>query len=836
MKKLLTLVVAVCFSASCFSQGLWSQKATPPFANNGTTSFSIQSLAYVYTGRATNNFFAYDPVANTWTALADFPGQARSSAAGFATDSFGYIGAGGTNTTAVSDFYKYYPSTNTWASVASYPDSVTNAFSFAINNIGYVVNGNSNTGTHSYAYDEASNVWSPIASLPFAMNGGFSAVANAKGYCGFGGLDSIYEYTPGTNTWISKATVPFGLLGNSNTNSLLYSFVINNKIYVSDVHAIGTHAGMHVFDPAANTWSEINVFPYPSGQCDAMSPFVGFGVGNKGYLGGNNGCLGTTFWQYDTAYNFVITSISPDTVCPNSTVSVTVSSNLSFSGSNYLKLKVSLDAATFGVGSFSDSIPASGAGTYSFTLPPNMNLTANINSATVSVFSSGPAQQTDYFATKFYIKKGPTEIFLPPSFKSCGGSALLLYRSNSVSQISVWSSSPAGVNDTSYVLSFTPTQNTTLYVNDIYTPTGCSVLDSSIVYFSTHPLSNISDSSYGICTGTSATLGGTAATDCSYTWTGPGGFSSTSVDPVVTPSVSGVYHVLVKDTLTYCSVGVNIDVTVKQPPAQTICYVTVDSASTHNIVIWEKLDKYATDSFIIYREASTNNYVQIGAVQRDSLSEYHDYGSNPNVTAYRYKIAAMDTCGGYGTLSPYHNTIHLQYLGTGNLIWNVYEIENDTATPVSSFDVYWDTLANGNWAVMLNVPGNQYTATDVNFGMHPNAKYRIVANWAYSCTPARGSNNEVLSNIIQLTPTGVNNIGPGQSVSLYPNPAANELMIIAGSSMVQQVSILSAEGKLISTYSNPVNNRLDVSQLASGIYIAEIKINDMISRIKWVKM
>src|ERR1700727_569090 len=89
MRKLFTLFVAVCFSASCFSQGLWSQKATPSFST-ATNSFSIQSLAYTYTGDAVNNFFAYDPVANTWTALADFPGQARSNVIGFATDSFGY--------------------------------------------------------------------------------------------------------------------------------------------------------------------------------------------------------------------------------------------------------------------------------------------------------------------------------------------------------------------------------------------------------------------------------------------------------------------------------------------------------------------------------------------------------------------------------------------------------------------------------------------------------------------------------------------------------------------------------------------------------------------------
>ena len=355
------------------------------------------------------------------------------------------------------------------------------------------------------------------------------------------------------------------------------------------------------------------------------------------------------------------------------------------------------------------------------------------------------------------------------------------------------------------------------------------------MYLNSPPSSNIADSSYGVCAGNSVTLGGSPTANCSYAWTSTG-FSSNSVDVTLTPSASGTYHVLVKDTITQCSTGVNIAVTVKQPPAQTICYVTVDTASTHNIVIWEKLDKYATDSFIIYRETSTNVYTEIASIPRDSLSEYHDYGANPNVTAYRYKIATLDTCANYGVLSPYHNTIHLQYLGSGNLIWNVYAIENNSTTPVASFDVYWDTLANGNWQVMLNVPGNQYTATDINYSMHPIARYRIVANWSYSCTPTRGTNNEVLSNIISIKPGGINLLEAGQNVSLYPNPALNELMINCGTAHVEQVSILSADGKLISSILHPINNKLDVSQLEAGIYIAEITVNNEIQRIKWVKM
>jgi hypothetical protein len=831
MKKIFILSVAVCFSASCFSQGLWSQKATYPAATGSSSiTFSIQSIGYMYTGDSTHNFFAYDPVANTWAAKADLPGPARQGATGFSTDSLGFIGTGQIhNSTAVNDVYRYDPASNTWAAIASYPDSVYQASAFGINNTGYIISGiiSGSSTTLCYAYSPYTNQWTQIASIPFHMTSGVSTSVNSKGYCFNGTVDSIYQYDPIANSWSTPGAFAFG------PNSS--SFVINNKVYICYPSAFtGGHAGMRVYDVVGGSWSLINVFPYQAG-CSSFDPYIGLSIGNKGYLGASADCIGNTFWQYDTAYYFAVTSVTPDTICQSDSFSVTISSNLSFTGSNYFRAVI---YNSWGGGTnITDSVPGSSSGTYTFKLPPYPYLPANINATTVSVFSTNPAFQTGYDSISFIVKKNPDYLPLQASYWSCGGSAMLLYRANVGGQGYLWTSSPPGVHDSTYVLSFTPTiYATTIYTTDINLATGCRLYDSTVVYLPTHPSSNISDSIYAICAGTGLTIGGGVAdTDCSYTWTG-GGISSGSVDVTVTPSVSSTYHVLVKDTISGCSTGVNISVTVKQPPPQTICFVTVDTASTHNIVVWEKLDKYATDSFIIYRETSTNVYTEIASIPRDSLSEYHDYGANPNVTAYRYKIATLDTCANYGVLSLYHNTIHLQYLGTGNLIWNVYEIENTSITPVSSFDVYWDTLANGNWQVMINVPGNQYTATDINYTMHPNARYRIVANWSYSCTPSRSANNQVLSNIIRIPPAGINTPGPGQSISLYPNPAMNELMISCGTDQVEEVAILSADGKLVSSILHPVHNRLDISRLAEGIYIAEIKISNTIQRIKWVKM
>jgi hypothetical protein len=72
-------------------------------------------------------------------------------------------------------------------------------------------------------------------------------------------------------------------------------------------------------------------------------------------------------------------------------------------------------------------------------------------------------------------------------------------------------------------------------------------------------------------------------------------------------------------------------------------------------------------------------------------------------------------------------------------------------------------------------------------------------------------------------------------LSIYPNPATHELFIL-GSFKTEQVSIYNVDGKLVSQTKTPANNRIDISDLAAGVYIAEVKVRDLIARVRWVKM
>ncbi len=269
----------------------------------------------------------------------------------------------------------------------------------------------------------------------------------------------------------------------------------------------------------------------------------------------------------------------------------------------------------------------------------------------------------------------------------------------------------------------------------------------------------------------STTSGGTSP--YSYLWTN-GDTTLTSVN-----INAGQYSCTVTDANGCTAVSSVATIGTNMLNTISICMVTVDSLSTHNIVIWEKSTLPASiDSFRIYRETMTNVYTLIGSVSNDSLSEYHDYGSNPNSTSYKYKLRATDICGDttYG-LSPFHNTIHLQHLGNGNLIWTLYQIEN-SGNPVIFYIVNRDDNNTGNFLpISSTIPGTNSTYTDVNYASYPNASYRVDVAWSISCSPTR-SFTTTRSNIINNgTSVSVSHLTNKNEVSIYPNPFSTQTII-----------------------------------------------------------
>ena len=179
-----------------------------------TIGFSVNGKAYVGFGDSADPqaFYQYDPGTGGWSAIADFPGQQAGATTSFVIGNYAYVGLG-TNLLAGPDaglydqFYRYDPSANTWRGIAVFPGSQrAGGTGFTVGGKGYVVGGvdaNSNFLKDVWQYDPVANTWSREADFPGAARElalGFGDSTNA--YVGFGigvgivGLTDLWKFKP----------------------------------------------------------------------------------------------------------------------------------------------------------------------------------------------------------------------------------------------------------------------------------------------------------------------------------------------------------------------------------------------------------------------------------------------------------------------------------------------------------------------------------------------------------------------------------------------------------------------------------------------------------------
>lgn len=341
----------------------------------------------------------------------------------------------------------------------------------------------------------------------------------------------------------------------------------------------------------------------------------------------------------------------------------------------------------------------------------------------------------------------------------------------------------------------------------------------------------------------------------SVTWTPATGLSSASVlTPTVTaPSASTQYTV--SATLNNgCKTSSTLLVT-QYAEVPDICMITVDSLSINNEIYWEKTLYTNVDSFIVYREVSTNIYKRIGAVSNSAFSMYLDTNrmigpanGNPNLTSYKYKLQIRDNCGNYSTQSLYHQTIFIQDQQNGNFNWNSYAIEA-SPTPVSNYILSRQSVLTGitttvgaTTANLLSDPQYTTLATNGNVKWHVNAQ-------GFNCNPtlktsavqktrtkSNNSNDKQFPN-----PIGIKeNANYAQNISIYPNPTNSSLTINAvelnGINYTMEVKNLLGQTLLIKAAKNAGNalETIDLAALNKGVYFINFIYNSKTLAIKKV--
>jgi hypothetical protein len=341
-----------------------------------------------------------------------------------------------------------------------------------------------------------------------------------------------------------------------------------------------------------------------------------------------------------------------------------------------------------------------------------------------------------------------------------------------------------------------------------------------------------------VCPNTSITLGGSGAQN--YSWSG-----GVTDGVAFTPVMSQAYYVNGTDS-NGCSNADTVVIALKQPPMVDLCMVTVDTFSTHNILVWEKASLTNEVSYFnIYREDITNNYTLIGSVSYDSLSEYHDWDTlmaDPNVTTKRYKIAAVDTCGNEGPKSSFHNTIFISHSG-GTFSWNTYTIQNQP-NPVSNYALYRDDFGTGNWQLVGTTAGTQNVLNDPNYAtFQATADWRVETVWSISCTSTQRQSTGIQGTIIKSKSNISNNKTVGiknyteNFFSVYPNPTSGDLNIQVsgnGNTTVKLVSMLGQE-VYNANMSGSQAHTVDMTSFENGTYLLQVTTDNKTSIQRIVK-
>jgi N-acetylneuraminic acid mutarotase len=250
----------------------WTKKASMPRPSHHAALATSNGKIYVCGGfvapeksplpigaawQPIDDMWEYDPVADSWKALAPLPGKRGSAVAVEAFGKIHVIGGATTVEGSKAPFFTfmgpcnvlgenlvYDPATNKWESRKPMAVPRNHAFAAAVNNKIYVIGGRtghafimsaSNTDAVE-EYDPATDMWSVLKErMPTARSGGASGTDGRRIYVAggevttkqlVGAFRAIEAYDPATNSWMTLPSMPMPRHGFAGA-------VIGNRFYLA---------------------------------------------------------------------------------------------------------------------------------------------------------------------------------------------------------------------------------------------------------------------------------------------------------------------------------------------------------------------------------------------------------------------------------------------------------------------------------------------------------------------------------------------------------------------------------------------------------------------------
>jgi trimeric autotransporter adhesin len=244
-------------------------------------------------------------------------------------------------------------------------------------------------------------------------------------------------------------------------------------------------------------------------------------------------------------------------------------------------------------------------------------------SVIIKAWSSNPNGTTDSFPGNDTFQTTIVVNSLPAAAAGsnssvCPGSSIQIGATAVTGSTYSWASVPSGFTSTSANPSVTPSVATTYTVTET-NANGCVASNSVTISISTPPAA-FAGASVTVCSGNSVQIGGPAVSGNTYSWSSnPSGFSSTSANPFVSPTVTTTYTLT--ESKSGCNASHSVTITVNPLPAANagsnvaICNgssTTIGSSPvTGNTYYWTTLSSTytSTSSNPTVSPSSTTTYV-----------------------------------------------------------------------------------------------------------------------------------------------------------------------------------------------------------------------------------
>ncbi|MEO7080448.1 MAG: hypothetical protein ABIY71_02935 [Flavobacteriales bacterium] len=227
--------------------GVWAQRASCPSPTAFQKGFVIGDCFYIGPVDFDGLMYRYTATTDSWAPIATFPGIYRGNQMLFVVDGKGYMGGGQSSFGATDLWYIYDPVADTWTELAGLQPNSDQSCATTINGIGYVYNVGGN-GSQMYSFDPAVNSWEMLGSYADIRtpNGNFFTIGN-KGYHVFGeqhqgsaivSINDFWEYTPGSASAIAEYA----------TNNVQVRMAADGSAWLTGTEPMGVGNTLNVLD------------------------------------------------------------------------------------------------------------------------------------------------------------------------------------------------------------------------------------------------------------------------------------------------------------------------------------------------------------------------------------------------------------------------------------------------------------------------------------------------------------------------------------------------------------------------------------------------------------